>query len=158
MTTIAYRAGVIAADSRETISGEQGGDRFFHCEKLFRKNFTRGRKKHEAIIATAGETSPGMVFVDWYGSGKPAPDLFIEGEADFTCLVLTTEGLREYDKYCRGIEVVHPEFYAVGSGSMAAMAAMYAGASARRAVEIACLVSPGSGPPVVTMRLKRAKK
>lgn len=131
----------------------------FLCEKLFRKRIKKGYREQEVIIATAGESSPGMVFVDWYGSGKPIPHTpLVDGDADFTCLVWSSDGLYEFDKYCRGVKVAHPDFYAVGSGSMAAMAAMYAGASARRAVEIACKCNPESGPPVVTMRLKRAKK
>jgi hypothetical protein len=154
VTTIAYRAGVLAADSRATITTESGGERMTRCEKLFRKTVKKGRRNHEVIIATAGESAPGLVFVDWYGSGQPPPHQLIEGDADFTCLVLTDDGLHEFDKYCRGERVVHPDFYAIGSGAMAALGAMHAGASAKRAVEIACLVSPGSGPPVVTMRLR----
>lgn len=159
MTIIAVRDGIMAADSRETLDTDAGGHRMFICEKLFRKRVKQGRRWREVIIGTAGESSPGMVFVDWYGSGKPLPHTpLIDGEADFTCLVLSSDGLFEFDKYCRGVRVVHPNFYAAGSGSMAAMGAMYAGASARRAVAIACKVNPECGLPVVTMRLKRAKK
>ena len=101
MTTIAYRDGILAADSMFTVSTEAGGARKFHvCSKLFRKEVTVGRRKHPVIIATAGETSPANVFVDWYGSGKPIPDTLLHIGGDFSCLVLTPKGLFEYDVYC----------------------------------------------------------
>lgn len=149
MTTIAYRNGVLAADSRTTLETEGGGARMFLCEKLFPKILPSGDK---VIIATAGESSPGMVFVDWFGSGKEAPDNFIIGEADFTCLVLQKDGLWEYDAWCRGIKILD-EFYAIGSGAKAALGALHMGASAVKAVEMACRIDHYSGPPVVSMRL-----
>lgn len=153
MTTIAFRKGVLAADSRTTIETEGGGGRMFLCEKLFRKAVTINGVLEEVIIATAGESSPGMVFLDWFGSGQEPPDRLIDGEADFTCLVLQKDGLYEYDAWCRGVKIMD-EFYAVGSGAKAALAAMHMGASAAKAVEVACRIDYYSGPPVITMRLK----
>lgn len=148
---------MIAADSQSTMSSSGGGDRKFICEKLYRKKVKRGRKIEEVIVATAGETSPGLVFLDWYGSGKEPPTSLVVGGADFTCLVLTSMGLYEFDAYCRGELIIEPNFYAIGSGAKAALGALHAGASARRAVEIACQIDPSTGPPVVTMRLGSAK-
>jgi hypothetical protein len=146
VTTIVYRDGIIAADSRATYSSEDGGARVWGCEKLFRRR--------DAIIATAGETGPGLVFVDWYASGaKTPPSAFIDGDADFSCLVLTRKGLFEFDKWCRG-ERITSEFYAIGSGAKAAMGALHMGASARRAVAVACKVDPFTAAPVVWMSLK----
>lgn len=156
MTVIAVRDGVMAADSRMTISTESGGERMFPCEKLYRKFFKRGRRTYEAIIGCAGDVFAGPVFVEWYGSGKPPPQSLIDADADLTAIVLTTEGLHEYDLYC--VPERRPDTYAIGSGTLAALGAMDMGASARRAVEAACRYSPGCGLPVVTMRLKRAKK
>ncbi len=157
MTTIAYRNGTIAADSRTTLETEGGGARMFLCEKLFRKTVTlKDGKTQEVIIATAGESTPGMVFLDWFWSGQEPPERLIDGEADFTCLVLQEDGLFEYDAWCRGIQILD-EFYAIGSGAKAALAAMYMGASAAKAVEIACRIDFYSGPPITTMRLRNAK-
>lgn len=154
MTTIAYCNGVIAADSRTTLETEGGGARMFLCEKLFRKKVTVGRQTQEVIIATAGESSPGMVFVDWFGSRK-APPLheFLTGSADFTCLVLQQDGLWEYDAWCRGVKIMDM-FYAIGSGAKAALGALHMGASARKAVEVACRIDHYSGLPVTSMRLR----
>lgn len=146
MTTIAVRNGIMAADSRVTSDGENSGTRYFRTEKLFRK----GRD----LIGLAGESEPGLIFLDWYGSGKKdAPGVLIDGEADFTALVLTRKGLFEYGKYCRGERVLEP-FYAIGSGAKAALGAMHMGADARRAVQIACKIDPYSAPPIVVMPLK----
>lgn len=155
MTTIAYRNGVIAADSRTTLETEGGGARMFLCEKLFRKQVVLKGVAQEVIIATAGESSPGMVFVDWFGSRKKPPiDDFLTGEADFTCLVLQHDGLWEYDAWCRGVKILD-EFYAIGSGAKAALGALHMGAGARKAVELACRIDHYSGLPVVAMRLHK---
>lgn len=156
MTTIAYRDGILAADSRVTVDNGSGA-RIHTCKKLFRKRVTEGKKTFEVIIATAGESSPGMVFVDWYGSGKPVPDIFLHIDADFTCLVLTPKGLFEYDTFCRG-EEIEEDCYAIGSGAMAALAAMHCGKSALEAVRIASRIDPHTGGRIVTETLEPRKK
>ena len=151
MTSIAYRDGILAADSQTTVESEAGGARRFRCEKLYRKTTKEGA---EAIIATAGESAPALVFLDWYGTGKRPPPRLLEGNADFTCLVLRRDGLWEYDAWCRGDKVLEP-FYAIGSGAKAALGAMHMGASAEEAVRVACLIDPYSAPPIVTMSLSK---
>jgi hypothetical protein len=156
MTTIAYRDGVIAADSWATYTSEAAGSRRHTCRKLFRKTLTQGRKSFDVVVATAGESSPGNVFVEWYGSGKPIPDVFLHMGGDFTCLVLTPQGLFEYDVYCQP-ERIEEDFYAVGSGAKAALAAMHCGKSAVEAVRIACRIDPYSGGRIVSETLERAE-
>lgn len=154
MTTIAYRDGVMAADSRTTVHTEAGGSRLSRCEKLYRKNVVMNGSPGPTIIGTAGESAPGLIFVDWWGTGND--DLvqrLIDGDADITVLILTEDGLFEADKYCRP-EKILDEFWAVGSGAKAALAAMHMGATAEQAVEIACRIDPYSAPPVTSMRLK----
>jgi ATP-dependent protease HslVU (ClpYQ) peptidase subunit len=146
MTTIAVRAGIMAADSRVTIHTEEGGARMTQCIKIFRRK--------DAIIGLAGESEPGLVFLDWYGSGKPAPSVLIDAEADFTALVLTAKGIFEYGKYCRP-EKVRGKYWAVGSGCKAALGAMAMGATAEKAVEVACGIDPYTAPPVHVLKLKR---
>lgn len=158
MTTIAYRNGVIAADSQTTVDTEAGGARYFKCIKLFRKIVKHASThEEEVVLATAGESFSSLVFVDWYGSGKDAPEILVHGEADFTVLALTKDGLFEYDKWCRGEKIAEP-FYAIGSGAKAALGAMHAGVSAKRAVEIACMVDPYTRAPVTVWSLKKPKK
>lgn len=154
MTTICYKDGIVAADSCVSLQTEAGGSRKFQCEKIFRK-ICKGKdgKKYPAIVALAGESSPGMVFLDWLGSGKEPPrQLLIDASADFTALILTPQGLFEADAYCRLDKIIDP-FYAIGSGAKAALGAMHAGATARAAVAIACKIDPYSAPPILFMSL-----
>lgn len=150
MTTIAVRAGIIASDSQVTYETEASGNRKFRCRKLFRKK----TKKHgDVIIATAGQSSPGMLFVDWYGSGRKPPTYLRQSEsADFLCLVIRKDGIFEYDNWCRE-EQIESEFYAIGSGANAALGAMHMGATAAQAVEIAKQIDIFTGGDVVTMSL-----
>lgn len=151
MTTIVYRDGILAADSQVTQDSEAGGSRKFKCEKLYRKTTSKGA---EAIIALAGESTPGLVFLDWYGTDRKPSRLLIESGADFTALVLRRDGLWEYDCWCRG-ERVADAFYAIGSGAKAALGAMHMGATAAEACEIATRIDPYSSPPIVTMQLEK---
>lgn len=158
MTTIAYRSGIIAADSRETWESEAGGASYQRCEKLFRKKIGR----RDVVIGTAGGSYLGMVFVDWYpgiakvapGSGQP-PEILRDAhlEEDFECVILEGEHVYTVNHLCRPVRCIEP-FVAVGSGRKAAMAAMHMGANAKRAVEIACKIDPYSALPIVTMRLR----
>lgn len=157
MTAIAYRSGIVAADSRETWDGEAGGISFAICEKLYRKKIGR----REAIIATAGGTYLGLTFVDWFQGvenciGKPAqlPEVLRDAhlEEDFEVLIIERSGIYHANHLCRPVRVIEP-FTALGCGRKAALAAMHMGATAKRAVEIACKVDPFCALPVHTMRL-----
>jgi hypothetical protein len=152
VTTIAVRDGIVAADSWETHWSEEGGACRHTCTKLFRKRVVEGRRAHDVIIATAGSTSPGMIFVDWYGSGKEIPRVLLDRESDFLCLVLTPKGLFEVDEYFRPVQILEP-FYSIGSGSKAALAAMHCGRSAVEAVRIAARIDPYTGGRVISMKL-----
>jgi hypothetical protein len=156
MTTIAFKNGVIAADSRVTVESDAGGARNFDTKKLFRATVDIKGTFKGVILATAGESAPGSLFVEQWSTGKSLTEireLFTYSEADFTILVVSEDGLFEVDKWCI-LEPVYEPFYAIGSGSKLAMGAMEAGASAQKAVEIACKRDPYTALPVVTMRLK----
>jgi ATP-dependent protease HslVU (ClpYQ) peptidase subunit len=149
MTTIAYRDGIIAADSQvthEAAGDKSGAGSHKHtCQKLY----TKKAFGYHAVIATAGESAPGMLFVDWYGKkGKPPEVLH---DTDFTCLVLDEDGLWEFNSFCRAEKIEEP-FYAIGSGAKAALGAMHMGASAIEAVEIAKKIDPYTGGKVTWMR------
>lgn len=155
MTTIVYRDGVMAADSRFTIETEAGGARMGRCEKLYRKTVKIGKRTEEHIIGVSGESSPALVYLDWYGSGKPVPEVFAVAGADFGALIYNRHGVFEVDAYCRP-ELVLEKFWAVGSGAKAALGAMHAGANARQACAIACKIDPYSGLPITWMTIGKA--
>lgn len=147
MTTIAYREGVLAADSRLTREDEASGTWSHACQKIYR---VFAGTDDVALIATAGESGPGELFVEQYQRRKLVRADFVD--ADFECLVRTRRGLFLYDRWCIATEIKEP-FFAIGSGAKAAMGAMHAGASAIRAVEIACKIDPYTAAPVVSARL-----
>lgn len=153
MTTIAYRDGIIAADSRLTYDTEHGGSRKHICTKLYRKQITEGKRTFDVIIGTAGQSSPALLFVDWYGTGKEVPLQLQNLESDFTCLILHPDGLFEADQFCRPDKILE-EFYAVGSGSKEAMTAMRCGKSAVEAVRLAAQSDPYTGGRIVSMKLE----
>jgi ATP-dependent protease HslVU (ClpYQ) peptidase subunit len=157
VTTIAYRNGIVAADSRVTTDSEAGGSRAFKCVKLFRKEVRINGITVPVILAAAGEAFSGELFVEKF-NGESVDDVtrdnFIMGDADFTVLIITElNEIFEVDKWCHMVPV-DEEFYAIGSGAKAALGAMHMGASAKRAVEIACKIDPFTAEPVVTMSLK----
>ena len=149
MTCIAYRNGVLAADSQET----DGNNIKTPCQKLFR--IAKGKNRGH-IVGTQGASFSGMVFVDWYSGDRPEMpsserDL-IDGDDGFGILILTPQGLYEADKSCRPVPVSAP-FYAVGDGAGIAIGAMEMGASAKQAVQAACKHNIYCSGPVIAMRL-----
>lgn len=162
MTTIAYRDGIMAADSCVTHSSEEGGSRRANCIKLFRKFVTlqlpghTGVEIQDVLVGVSGESGPGMVFVDSIFDARHDIDetrrLFTDGSADFTALVLTRNGLFEYDGWYRGEHVLE-HFWAIGSGTKVALGAMEVGATAPEAVFAACRWDANTRGPVVTASL-----
>jgi len=147
MTVIVYKGNKLVADSRATITSEDGGTRVSTCKKLFRKSVGRGKKKHDVIIATAGDSFPSLAFVEWYGSGKPKPESLLNLDAEFDCLVLTPDGLFQYDSWLVA-EKIETEWHVIGCGAKAAQAALLMGASPERAVSITCQVDPYCALPL----------
>ena len=96
------------------------------------------------IIGAAGYSGDGEKFVKWFKSKRRKS---IQLDDDFEALVVTPEGLFFVDGDCSLNEVKDP-WYAIGSGSAAALGALHAGATLERAVEIACVVDNGSGLPL----------
>jgi hypothetical protein len=146
MTVIAYRDGVMAADSRMTVETEAGGIRMARCEKMY--CYLDGLDRY-VVIGVAGEGFPALRFVEWYKNGpldEPPVELFTNGDANFSAIVLTHEGLFEYDKWCIG-EKILDDYYAIGCGAKAALGAMHRGATAEEAVVAACAHDPLCGLP-----------
>lgn len=157
MTTIAFRDGVLAADSRETSGCEDSGQLAATCVKMFRVG--------PFVVALQGDTTPGIAWLNWftgmYGIFKlkhvPAldqvqPDLvaqFLEREADFTAVVLHPDGaLFIYDEWGIPQRITAP-YYAVGSGAKVAYGAMHNGATAEDAVAAACVHDPYTSGPIL---------
>lgn len=141
MTTIVWRNGVLASDSRSTYGGDTinlGNLKKIH--RLKSGGLAAGCGTTAAItriiaaIDTKAEYVPkaqGTIVVEVKPGG-----LISVHEADGTFTVPQTG------------------FYAWGSGMAAALGALHAGASAAEAVAAACKVDPLSGGAVQAVRLK----
>lgn len=142
MTTIAWRDGVLAADSRGTGSGwiVSETDR-----KVFR--FPDGR-----LVAITGDAHETWPFMRWLRGGMKGERPKLADAA-----VIVVESARRITIYKDGGE--YPEdarrFHAWGSGWPAARAAMYAGADAIKAVKIAARLDNNTNARVRFLSLDR---
>lgn len=135
MTAIAYRDGVMAADT-ETMSGQTVGGNIRKIE----------RSSRGTIAAAAGEASMCYEFRRWVKSGRVdewidgdfAEPLPVKAELDrFGAIVVTTaRRVVCVDYRGQAVEFEAP-FYAEGSAGILLVGAMAAGASAAEAVRIA---------------------
>lgn len=151
MTTVAFRDGVLAGDSRysETTVGATRGP------KLFRKKVG----KRDVLLGIAGgDIFAAMLFIDWYGTTNDSlykTITALDGDA-FDILIWDGKKLFEANSCCRPCEIEEP-YYAIGSGAVHAITAMDCGKSAAQAVQMAMKRDPATGGRIVTMTLDTKK-
>lgn len=143
MTTIAYRDGIMAADS--LITG--GSIRIGATAKM-------GRLAQGGLYGCSGWIALLEVIVPWLEKGAPIaerPKLPDDGE--FHMLVVWPSGtVTDFDKRLQRIDV-DGEFFASGSGYELALGAMAMGATARQAVEVAARFDVYTGGRISTLSL-----
>lgn len=155
MTSIAYRSGIVACDSRLT-----DGDTVLpqRIQKI------RWGKRNPVIYAVCGAFVDCCAAVDWLEDGPlpwiskrlPVRDHFDLGDHSSVMVI-------EQSRRVHFVEGKHwfeatGDFFAMGSGQVAALAAMHCGASAKKAVEIACKLDAGSALPVHYLNLANPPK
>lgn len=144
MTTIAYRDSMMAADSGCFDSSLYQGQ----VDKLW-------ILPSVGLIGCCGEIGAMIRFVDWLKDGgdrKRKPSL--PDDCEFESMIVNPDGrVAHYDRHLVPIRVAN-DFHAIGSGRKLALGAMMAGASADKAVEIACQYDNGSREPIKTIRLQ----
>jgi hypothetical protein len=145
MTTLAFKDGVLATDSRCTMEGSIINDR---CEKIV----VRGGR----CFSVVGALAQAMRFLDALTDGENRKKLPSMEAACCVAELLPTGNLKIYED--GGTFELHSEsFTAYGSGTAAAMAAFHMGAGAVEAVEIACKVDVYSGGPISAARWQDGK-
>ena len=141
MTTLVWKYPYLASDSQA--NADNGNITFSNKSK---KIFKIGRK----FFSGAGTWDCIGLFVHSYKKNKRYTHKILDMETlvleigKKNILVHTSSGIQTYDK--KG-------FYAWGSGRSSALAALYMGASAEQAVEIACKVDNFSGGKVTSVRI-----
>lgn len=147
MTTIAYRAGVLAADSRVTNAGWVASDAAVKVRQLSDKS----------LVAICGYVAEGEALASWLeaadGSDKPS----LDEETGRVVHVRTDGSAWLYEGNSKPYALPDAPFHAWGTGMPSALAAMHMGASAEEAVRIACLVDTHSGGEVRSVRLDSAE-
>lgn len=145
MTTIAYRDGIMAAD---TASWDVNGVYFGRARKLHR--LADGR-----VFGGAGSTSAILRVVAWLNGAEDKPALDDDKPTDVVQAIIATPGpgrvVVYVDVSLMEVEQHPGEFVAIGSGRELALGAMAMGASAAEAVRVATDFDRGSRPPVDTI-------
>ena len=151
MTTIAIDPhGVhIAADGLITA----GGAIEHRDEQKIR--VVKGKKGDKSIYVLAGTTCMFDALIKWHQDGADAGKLPPAADARWSLVVIDAKGPRHYGHLAAYPErITYP--YTVGTGYEYAMGALKAGASAQRAVEIACEIDIHSGGEIQVVNIKEA--
>lgn len=154
MTTIAYKDGILAADSLCT---NDHGVREGTNSKIF-------TLRDKSIIGIAGDPCLGLLFIKRLESGpkmvnEPWPP-FPLGKRDGSAIHVFPDGrviqyfnIAEPDAFAASVEA---PFFACGSGQDLAKGAMAYGADAIEAVKVAIRLDSNSGGPVQALFLKKS--
>lgn len=145
MTTIAYRDGVMAADSR-AYTGNRA--------PIGRK--TKVRRLLDGTLIGCSSLIPGQseAAINWFENGADASDP-PPGDCKTAILAVRPGGEVFFSSdswFLSG--PLHGEFFAIGSGNEYALGAMAMGASAERAVELACELDIWSAAPITVLKLR----
>ena len=136
MTTVAYKGGILAFDSKVTSNGDHIGWA------------SKGCKTNKFILACCGSMSDIAAFMDWMAGGGVMADkkLFgLERKVEMSALAINKKGcVFSYDDSLYPFQIDAP-FHALGSGSSYAMGAMAFGATAVQGVKIASKWDNGTG-------------
>jgi hypothetical protein len=147
MTTIVYRDGVLVADGRSCAG-----------EWMLPNRPRKIVRLPDGTLATgSGEAVRIEAFMRWsramvFGlKSDSAPDM---GDDARGILILPDGKVRVFEGNGWYDEDAAP-FYAWGRGMPVALGALYMGATAEQAVEVACRVDPSSGGEIQVERLRR---
>lgn len=142
MTTIAYRDGVLAADTSMTVSGVMVG----RMVKIV-------RRADGDMAGGAGDAAMVGTFNEWFLAGESGtrPELK-EGDnwIDRSVIFRRSGAIDIFEP--RGRFTCTAPYYAVGSGKEAALGAMFAGADAETAVRAAMEHDPHTKGDVTVLR------
>ena len=151
MTTIVANHEGMAADTRVSVDGSA----YYHANKLFRIG--------HSIFGTAGDGMMCLVMVEWLKTAQRNRHQLYKHWTENTersacwLLELNPSGLYIWDGW--GVpERINDKRYAIGSGQLAAIAALDSGSSLEDSVKIAARYDQYSGPPIQVEYLKPQKR
>lgn len=139
MTTIAYRDGKLAGDSRATANG------------LIDNQTTKVWEHKGVLIGASGSQALCEKFRSWVIAGIDGESPF-EGAEDGNGLVVSKAGVVCFGN--SGSWPVKEPFYTLGSGYQLALGALAMGASAKEAVEVAARFDTMTGGKITVLSLQ----
>jgi 20S proteasome alpha/beta subunit len=150
MTTIAFKEGALAADTMSVTAGLQGTHKKIHDLGSFWLGGSGDVYQIRKVVSWVQSMQPGY-FSDmestaphrwetwaFYDAQRCDPGALLVCKETRKCWRLDGDYWEQLDR----------PFYAIGSGRDFAMGAMQAGASAERAIEVACELDAYSSKPV----------
>lgn len=143
MTVIAWDGRTLAADKRSTFDGYPAT-----TTKIV-------RAPNGDLIGAGGNSGMCRELRQWWiGGGSPAN--YPDKDGRCVLLVVQAPGRVLYFESGPAPVLIEQRHFAVGSGRDLAIAAMFLGCHAYRAVEIACLFNAGCGNGIDTLEFERA--
>lgn len=139
MTTIAYRDGKLAGDSRATANG------------LIDNQTTKVWQHKGVLFGASGNQALCEKFRVWVVSGMEGDSPF-EGADDGNGLIVSKAGVVCFST--SGSWPVSEPFYTLGSGYQIALGALAMGASAKEAVEVAARFDTMTGGKITVLSLQ----
>ena len=141
---------VIAFDGKTMAADRQGE---YYATKANRKKISR---IDAMLVGGAGETRATLAIIEWLKAGGIVSDFPKLNTDDRPSVLAARRGeILLYDNGPYPTRLAN-EFFAIGSGCDAAMAAMFLGFDAVRAVEVACEICTGCGGGIDSMILGAA--
>ena len=141
MTTIAYRDGMLAADTVVTENGYRVGS----VQKIGQIG--------EVLFGVCGVMAHMVEFRDWIRRGlvgTPPSVMAVADDGGSTAMIVYRDHILCWDR--DRWDMMRAPFYAMGTGAKAALGAMAAGATAEEAVAAAILCDTASGGPITILR------
>jgi len=110
------------------------------------------------LVGVAGIIAATNMWLDWFHAGRhhTTKQLPTDKDVGFEALVLSDAGLWVFDGMCRP-DKLDNKYYAIGTGSQAAMVMLKLGADPQAAVKMAARVDPFTGGRIRVRHLKAAK-
>lgn len=147
MTTIVAVKGSLLSDSKVTLG------------KGYSYPATKIIKVKGMLVGAAGHAGDCSRFLEWAADGftnKSRPKFECPSGHDDAIdgLIVKEDGIYFFCPEYPFPERINADFYAIGSGSKAARAAMLMGADPEQALAIAMQVDDFSGPPIQILKLK----
>lgn len=164
MTTVVYRDGILASDSKVT-----GGGHVYegNVKKIFKTKFTeqlsfmdrvvfrKTPNEIDYLIGFCGAMADAQDYIDCIFNGEPRT------KEEYDCTVMAVhldqngkEVIEVYDGNSLNAMVFNTNYLSIGSGSSIALGALYHGASAVEALNAAIFHDNHSGGTIQTLSFK----